>query len=104
VHGTIRQRGHVFRPEPGRALFYADEEDLDPDLDLVLSVQVEPYTIRNEVAGMANQRRLDFWTDRRAANRRSRASSRSTGATVWRDRPCHPASLLRRMPLRPPGE
>ncbi len=60
VQGTIKQLGHVFELERGQVVFYADEADLDPDLDLVLGVQVSPYVIRIEVTGTANQPQLAF--------------------------------------------
>lgn len=63
ANGTMRQLGHVFTLERGRVVFYADEGDLDPELDLALGVKVKGVAIRIILGGTANQPDLDFQSD-----------------------------------------
>ncbi len=61
--GTMRQLGHVFRLERGLVTFYADEANLDPELDLVLSVKVAGNQIQILLGGTANKPELDLESD-----------------------------------------
>jgi len=60
LQGTMKQLGHVFRLERGRITFFADEKELNPDLDLILAVKVSSYTIKITVSGTANDPLLEF--------------------------------------------
>lgn len=63
VQGTMTQLGHVFRLQRGRIVFYADENALDPELDLALGVRVKDYSVRILVGGSANEPTLAFESD-----------------------------------------
>lgn len=62
-NGTMRQLGHVFNLERGRVVFYADEGDLDPELDLALGVKIKGVAIKIILSGTANQPDLAFQSD-----------------------------------------
>jgi hypothetical protein len=63
ANGTMRQLGHVFNLERGRVVFYADEGDLDPELDLALGVKIKGVAIKIILSGTANQPDLAFQSD-----------------------------------------
>lgn len=63
VQGTMRQLGHVFTLERGRLVFYADEAELNPELELVLEVRIESYLIAIQLTGTANEPELDFTSE-----------------------------------------
>jgi len=58
--GTMRQLGRVFRLQRGRVVFYADDDDLDPALDLALGVAVGEYQITITLTGTASEPELEF--------------------------------------------
>lgn len=63
VQGTMRQLGHVFHLERGRVVFYADEGNLDPELDLELAVKVDGVAVSILLTGTANEPHLDLTSD-----------------------------------------
>jgi len=58
--GTMKQLGRVFKLERGRIIFYADESELNPELDIALSVRVGQYDITISLSGTANDPLLEF--------------------------------------------
>ena len=49
--GTMKQLGRVFNLERGRIIFYADETELNPELDLALGVRVGQYDLTITLSG-----------------------------------------------------
>ncbi len=60
--GTMKQLGRVFTLDRGRIIFYADEEELNPELDLALGVRVSSYQITISLTGTANDPTLEFYS------------------------------------------
>jgi translocation and assembly module TamB len=58
--GTMKQLGRVFNLRRGRIVFYADEEELNPELDLALGVRVGSYDITIALTGTAAEPKLEF--------------------------------------------
>jgi autotransporter translocation and assembly factor TamB len=58
--GTMRQLGRIFKLQRGRIVFYADEDDLNPELDMALGVRVGEYDISIALSGTANDPLLEF--------------------------------------------
>jgi len=63
VDGTMRQLGQVFHLERGRVVFYADEGNLDPELDLALGVKADGANIRILLDGTANAPQLTLTSE-----------------------------------------
>jgi len=63
VGGTMRQLGQVFHLERGRVVFYADEGNLDPELDLAMGVKVDGADIRILLGGTANAPKLTLTSE-----------------------------------------
>ena len=60
IQGTMSQLGHTFRLERGRITFDGSETELNPELDLVLSVLVGEYRISILLGGTAQVPSLQF--------------------------------------------
>jgi hypothetical protein len=58
--GTMKQLGRVFVLRRGRIIFYSDEQELDPELDLELGVRVGEYDVTIELSGTASHPELEF--------------------------------------------
>ena len=58
--GTMKQLGRVFNLRRGRIVFYVDEHELDPELDLELGVRVGAYDITITLTGTASRPELEF--------------------------------------------
>ncbi len=63
VQGTFKFMGRVFTVERGVVLFYGDEAEIDPELDLSLTTDLEGTRYRIEVTGKATKPKLRLTSD-----------------------------------------
>jgi hypothetical protein len=63
LQGTFKFMGRVFTVERGVVLFYGDEAEIDPELDLRLTTDLERIRYRIEITGKVTNPRLRLSSD-----------------------------------------